>query len=546
VSSGIDQPGFEPGVRGEPTRRALFDIKRDLGKRVSTIEDSTPGEPNGFENRSDCTLTFSNATRTLTLTGNYTFFGRGNKFTKRIDSFQISDTEGDHYVYYDINGRLAEYTTFNPDLIGEDCFVAYIYWDATNKEAVPWSLCEQHGSSMSAVTHSYLHNTRGAAYDEGILPAVISINGTGNSDDNARFTTTSGVIWDEDIRHTILARTATSNIPYLYRLGANGNWRMNDDNAFVVRKGTNRALWNQFTGGAWQLTELANNQFVLSHLYAIPGVNETNGSVILIAGQASYGNANAARTGALTELQRLALDGLPSPEFVPVATFICQTATAYSNSVSTRIITTDEGDDYIDWRGSTLAGGGGNGPDLVLSNANPQQVALTTPLPGTSPEVSRADHVHASAFVQSSSTPQQISQTAASAGTSSDVSRADHVHLGVQQIRFCTPTRAYDVTAAAGTVTVTLGTTVGGVSLTGATGVFMATTAVSTGTAGSINVFPQSVATQPGTSNANFNATSGNIGNGFAFTELDSSRRFKLHRTANVRAILDVMGFSFS
>jgi hypothetical protein len=42
--------------------------------------------------------------------------------------------------------------------------------------------------------------------------------------------------------------------------------------------------------------------------------------------------------------------GLPIVEFVPIASVIFQTATAYSNEVLARIRTTDEGNDYVDFR----------------------------------------------------------------------------------------------------------------------------------------------------------------------------------------------------
>jgi hypothetical protein len=129
------------------------------------------------------------------------------------------------------------------------------------------------------------------------------------------------------------------------------------------------------------------------------------------------------------------------------------------------------------------------------------------------------------------------------AGLNTDVAAL----MSFKDIKLCsTPTRILDATANSGIVTVTPATTVGGVSLTGATGIFGSVTCVSTGTAGSINLFPQALTTQPGTSNVNFTGTSGDIANGFFWTTLNSSRQFKLYRTANVRVILDIMGFSFS
>jgi len=41
---------------------------------------------------------------------------------------------------------------------------------------------------------------------------------------------------------------------------------------------------------------------------------------------------------------------------VPDATVIFETQTGYSNAVKSRIVSTDEGDDYIDWRTSAFSG----------------------------------------------------------------------------------------------------------------------------------------------------------------------------------------------
>lgn len=126
---------------------------------------------------------------------------------------------------------------------------------------------------------------------------------------------------------------------------------MNDDAEYPVLKGTSLAYFNEWTGATWQLTEIqSSNNFVLAHIYAVPGVTPSTGYLVAIMGQAEYANTAAARAGAETEIWNLDVAGLPSAEFFPLATIIFQTSTNYSNAVASRTRTTDTGDDYVDWR----------------------------------------------------------------------------------------------------------------------------------------------------------------------------------------------------
>jgi hypothetical protein len=159
-----------------------------------------------------------------------------------------------------------------------------------------------------------------------------------------------GVIWDEDVKHTIVARLDTADIPVLYRLGGDGDWRVDKSANYPVLKGAARAYWNEWTGSTWQRTEASTTNFVLAHIWAFPGLNYDAGQFVAMMGQAEYLTQNAARLGAQTEFLTLSTGTLPTQEFVPVGTFIFQTATTYSNDVSARIVQTDTGEDFVDFR----------------------------------------------------------------------------------------------------------------------------------------------------------------------------------------------------
>ena len=323
-----------------------------------------PGEPNGFENREDCVLSWNDGSRTLTLTGTYAFWSDQTRFVKTNDSFTITDTEGLHFIYYNSSGDLAELLAFNISIIDTYAYVAVLYWDAVNNVVIPTVMNEQHGSSMSAVTHTYLHNSIGTVYNAGIGITATSVDGTGNDDDNARFASSAGSMWDEDILHAITARASTDAIPILWREGAAGLWRMDNTAEFLTLKGSVRAYWNEWTGATWQLTEVTNNDYVLAHVISIPGVNEDVGSLAILMGQNEYNLLADAQDGALVEMNQLNLDGIPAQEFLPCATFILQTSTGFSNAVASKVVSTDTGDDFIDWR-QVLASGLGSSSAAV-------------------------------------------------------------------------------------------------------------------------------------------------------------------------------------
>jgi len=72
-------------------------------------------------------------------------------------------------------------------------------------------------------------------------------------------------------------------------------------------------------------------------------------------GQNGYSNRGSARSGAKVEVHSLVLDQLLFPEIRPIATIIYQTKTSYGNAVNARVVSTDEGDDYIDWRSEAVS-----------------------------------------------------------------------------------------------------------------------------------------------------------------------------------------------
>lgn len=331
------------------------------------------GEPNGFINRNEIDLSWDDGTRTLGLVADasagfdkagtkyYRFYAGGTPYIKSADSIQIDDTEGVWYIYYNESGVLSKTQTYTADIFEKYALVSILYWDAVNNQTVLNPINETHGVNLPGAVHSYLHQTANTAYISGLSIAVIDTAGTGAQSDDVQFTVTGGVIADEDVTHTIIARSALSdNIRVLYRTDTS-TWRMSTGTSYpvIVDGVTGRASYNKNTDGTWSLEAVPNGKYVLAHLFAVPGLDYNNGGFAIVIGQQYYDHVPAATDGANTEAISLKLTGIAIPEARMIATFIIQTDTGYSNAVKSRFVKTVEGYTHIDWRaGQTSAATG--------------------------------------------------------------------------------------------------------------------------------------------------------------------------------------------
>jgi hypothetical protein len=312
-------------------------------------QDLITKEPTGFATRADSTMSFNNTSRIFTIqpTGaSFDFYVKGQKFTKSTaQTVTIPNLAGTHYIYFDSAGTLNSTQAFSSSLITDNAFVSNIYWN-TDTQLHTYFAEERHGLVMDGETHAYLHTAFGARYISGLALQNFTI-GNGNSDADAQWTVDSGSIRDEDL---LLSSVAQAQIPILYRQGQ--YWRKKTADAFpMIYNGTagytgTRPAYNQYTGGAWQLTEMPNTSFILMHFFA---TNDIENPVIGIPGTSYYNNLSAARTGAIDDISNLS--GLPFAEFVAIGSVIIQ-SNNYSNIPRARVVRTDTGANYVDFRGT--------------------------------------------------------------------------------------------------------------------------------------------------------------------------------------------------
>ena len=345
----------------------------DHGDVAGLTDDDHPQYPKktgwDIDALADVTMTFTDLTRTFSIAPagtSFSFWVEGTQYTKSTaQTVVITDTEGVWFITFDNTGTLqASQTPW--DIAAEtSAFVAVLYWSSTDSTCILIGH-ELHTWVMDAATHRNKHFTTGSLYGTGFLPGSLDIDGSGNDASAAQMSFTGGTFYDEDIINSVVDDgnqdlSPIAQIPVFYRSGASGDWRKIAATDYPIAVGgTGLAVWNEYTGATWQLTEITTNQYGLIHLIATNDINEP---IISIPGQADYTTILAARDAApteLTNLQQGALENL-SPEFIPIATFIIQTSNTYSNAVKTRFRSTDTGDDFIDWRGTSNQGFAGTG-----------------------------------------------------------------------------------------------------------------------------------------------------------------------------------------
>lgn len=344
-------------------------------------------------------LSFSNASRILTITptaSTFYFYQSGVKYIKTgAQSFQITDVEGIHLVYYDLG---VLYESVNPssdqtlNIIRNSVMISVVYWDFTNKASIYVSN-ERHTFHWPSWVHAYAHISFGTQYQSGLGITNITL-GTGSSNADARFGVDSGSISDEDIITTTSAVPSTAGIPIYYRLGAGlGTWRR------VVRAGyvflndptTTLAMYNLYSGGTWSIASMTNNYYRLVHVFATNDISVANG-VIAMSGVAQYSSAAAAELAAAAEIANIYNSNLPFAEVKHIGSLILHSKTGLGNSVNARYVAIPSqptgSNYYMDFRKSTPLGTGGGGSGatsfLGLSDTPTSYAGQTNKIVGVS------------------------------------------------------------------------------------------------------------------------------------------------------------------
>jgi hypothetical protein len=303
-------------------------------------------ERTGFENRTESAMSFDNLTRLFTIApvgGNFVFYQDDAKYLKSsADTITIPNVSGLYLIYYDVGvlGFIQDPDAGQLDeAIRRKVLVAYIYYNQPAQEQVYFG--EERHQFMPNTTHSNLHFTRGTQYLAGGALTDFTVDANGSLDIHAQFQVNSSQLTDEDLFLQLGTVIKSTSIPVVYQIGAEASstlYRKQPDGFPLVTTGTGRMAYNQLTGGNWQLTEVTNNKFSLTHVILTNDLNY-EGSIAIV-GQQQYDNIAEAREGAIEEVNSLITQGLIAQEFIFSGTVIYQTADSYTNSVKSRVRST--------------------------------------------------------------------------------------------------------------------------------------------------------------------------------------------------------------
>jgi len=274
-----------------------YDVLTGLWKNKTLAEALAPNsevtkEFTGFAEPLDVIVTGDSATRTVTLTGTVNAYYQGEKNTTIISGWTSpahgSDTakqyflefDGTSIVWFDASAGLSE--TFYQNLL-----ISFAFHDPTNSVWV--YLREPHGL-MPWQTHREFHQTTGTYRRTGGSLTNYTEGSTTAADRRPDIEST--LLYDEDLptQNPVLNSGLYSQF---YLTGADGDVNNAINQADIVPLSGNQPYWNEFTGGSWQQTLMANNSYMAVWVLCIPMAADANSQqwrYLFIQGQTNDGS----------------------------------------------------------------------------------------------------------------------------------------------------------------------------------------------------------------------------------------------------------------
>lgn len=312
-----------------------------LGSLVQAQQDAK--EPTGFLDRISSTMTFDVGTRTFSIIPSPSFFVyiKGNKIEVNTTLTSTIPNTTDNYFFYINNlGQLLYQNNFEPSLLEEKAYCAFVYWDSTNSKLVIFG-DERHGITMDAASHGHFHSTLGTQLLSGGL-LNFSV-GSGALDVDAQVALSDMTVADEDIRVSIVNSATPSGpfeqilnpvaqIPIIFREG--DYWSILDATSFPLASGTTRPRFNKDTGGVWSLEEATQDgNYLVSYIFATTDINNP---VICILGQDEYTSLEDAEARA--NWDSISFGEIPFREIKLLYMLVYEVDSTFTNSIKARIV----------------------------------------------------------------------------------------------------------------------------------------------------------------------------------------------------------------
>lgn len=218
----------------------------------------TTGEPTGFTNNQNITVSYDPTTRKVTLNGTFEAYFKGVKIQTLKDGWVSeahADVAGNYYLYY------CDGWYFNTTPWTFQCLmVAFIQYNAHDI-----GIREVHGF-MPSTTHEELHRVIGSFKRSGGDFTGYVLNSTTASDRRPDVSDT--VVQDEDLLSTVTAlSTKTYTQRYLSGLAVRSFTLGASD---IIALSGSQPYWNENVGGTWQQTLFSNNSYGAIFIVALP------------------------------------------------------------------------------------------------------------------------------------------------------------------------------------------------------------------------------------------------------------------------------------
>jgi hypothetical protein len=355
INDGFNDLSATNGLRHCKQESVWYD-EEGLEDNVSwdvTVKDMV--DPSGFIDRTTTTLSFNNSNRTFTISptgSNFPYYIKGKKYTSTAKSCVIPNVMGTHYLYLDATSLIST-RTLDINLLTNYAITGSVFWDTTANASVTY--CdERHGINMPGYVQYNLHTTVGPTWLEGV--ALNSFDST-----SSQFLCETGIFFDEDIIHTLVNNSPQQISPtlicpiYYLRGPGNGRWmKKTADNYPLIYSGTagytgasGRVPVNKVVGSTWQLSELAQDHYVIVYYFFS---NNVEYPIIGVQGQRDYPTVSSARLGALMEISNIVSMGLPLAEFIPIAGVLYRTNSTFTHTPKAIVNMIEAGVWYFDLR----------------------------------------------------------------------------------------------------------------------------------------------------------------------------------------------------
>ena len=177
----------------------------------------------GFADRTSADMSYDSATRSfsITQTGGVKYWFEGVEIIANSTlTIQHPAAANNYFVYFQDNSGVLSVSNSAWDLLVH-VPVCLIYYDGT--KGLAWE--ERHGNDRDRNNHRYLHETHGTQYISGLSIADYTLESS--LVNSTKFSISSGVIADEDIRFSTSNITTSQNYRTWHRSNSN-NWTWSD------------------------------------------------------------------------------------------------------------------------------------------------------------------------------------------------------------------------------------------------------------------------------------------------------------------------------